>query len=75
MSKKLCRVFRHYLDKNSKFKQKVNISYKVVDGDFEEELVPNDPMYLSVPNNLPGYENEAVMELKTNDDDAREGKI
>ena len=75
MSKKLCRVFRHYLDKNSKFKQKINISYKVVDGDFEEELVPNDPMYLSVPNNLPGYENEAVMELKTNDDDAREGKI
>lgn len=75
MSKKLCRVFRHYLDKNSKFKQKINISYKVVEGDFEEELVPNDPMYLSVPNNLPGYEDEAVMELKTNDDDAREGKI
>ncbi len=75
MSKKLCRVFRHYLDKNSKFKQKVNISYKVVDGDFEEELVPNDPMYLSVPNNLPGYEDEAVMDLKTNDDDTREGKI
>ena len=75
MSKKLCRVFRHYLDKNSKFKQKINISYKVVDGDFEEELVPNDPMYLSVPNNLPGYEDEAVMDLKTNDDDTREGKI
>ena len=46
MSKKLCRVFRHYLDKNSKFKKKINISYKVVEGDFEEELVPNDPMYL-----------------------------
>ena len=75
MSKKLCRVFRHYLDKNSKFKQKVNISYKVVHGDFEEQLAPNDPMYLSVPNNLPGYEDKAVMELKTNDDDAREGKI
>ena len=75
MSKKLCRVFRHYLDKNSKFKQKINISYKVVDGNFEENLVPNDPMYLSIPNNLPGYENEAIMELKTNDDDPREGKI
>jgi len=75
MSKKLCRVFRHYLDKNSKFKQKINISYKVVDGDFEEDLVPNDPLYLSIPNNLPGYEKEAVMELKTNDDDPREGKI
>jgi len=75
MSKKLCRVFRHYLDKNSKFKQKINISYKVVDGNFEENLVPNDPMYLSIPNNLPGYENEAIMELKTNDEDPREGKI
>ena len=75
MSKKLCRVFRHYLDKNSKFKQKINISYKVVDGEFEEELVPNDPMYLAKPNNLPGYENEAVMELKSNDEDPREGKI
>ena len=75
MSKKLCRVFRHYLDKNSKFKQKINISYKVVDGEFEEELVPNDPMYLAKPNNLPGYENEAVMELKSNDEDTREGKI
>ncbi len=75
MSKKLCRVFRHYLDKNSKFKQKINISYKVVDGEFEEELVPNDPMYLAKPNNLPGHENEAVMELKSNDEDPREGKI
>ena len=75
MSKKLCRVFRHYLDKNSKFKQKINISYKVVDSEFEEELIPNDPMYLAKPNNLPGYENEAVMELKSNDEDPREGKI
>ena len=32
-------------------------------------------MYLAKPNNLPGYENEAVMELKSNDEDAREGKI
>ena len=75
MTKKLCRVFRHYLDKNSKFKQKINISYKVVDGNFEEKLVPNDPLYLSIPNNLPGYEDKAVMELKTNDEDSREGKI
>ena len=26
-------------------------------------------MYLAKPNNLPGYENEAVMELKSNDED------
>jgi hypothetical protein len=75
MSKKLCRVFRHYLDKNSTFKTKIRMSYKVVNGNFEEDFVPNDPLYLAVPNNLPGYENEAIMELKSKDDDPREGKI
>lgn len=75
MSKKLCRVFRHYLDKNSTFKDKVKMTYKVVGDDFEEELLPNDPLYLAFPNNLPGYENEAVMDLKTQDNDVREGKI
>ena len=71
MSKKLCRVFRHYLDKNSTFKDKVKMTYKVVGDDFEEELLPNDPLYLAFPNNLPGYENEAVMDLKTQDNDVR----
>ena len=75
MSKNLCRVFRHYLDKNSSFKNKVNIRYKVVDSDFDEELIANDPLYLTTPNNVPGYEKEAIMELKSNDEDPREGKI
>ena len=75
MSKNLCRVFRHYLDKNSSFKNKVNIRYKVVDSDFDEELMANDPLYLTTPNNVPGYEKEAIMELKSNDEDPREGKI
>lgn len=75
MSKKLCRVFRHYLDKNSSFKNKVNIKYKVVDSDFDEELIANDPLYLTTPNDVPGYEKEAIMELKSNDEDPREGKI
>ena len=81
MSKKLCRVFRHYLDKNSSFKNKIKMTYKVVGDDFEEELLPNDPLYLAFPNNIPDgkngvkYKNEAIMEVKTNDDDAREGKI
>jgi hypothetical protein len=75
MSKKLCRVFRHYLDQKSSFKSKVRITYKVVGGDFEEELLPNDPLYLASPNNVPGYENESIMELKSDDNDPREGKI
>lgn len=75
MSRNLCRIFRHYLDKNSSFKNKVNINYKVVKGDFDKELIPNDPLYLSTPSNLPGYEKDAIMELKSNDEDPREGKI
>ena len=81
MSKKLCRVFRHYLDKNSDFKNKVKMTYKVVDDNFEEELLPNDPLYLAFPNNLPDgrtgikYNDKAIMELKSNDDDINEGKI
>lgn len=75
MSKKLCRVFRHYLDHKTTFQKNVNMTYKVVDGNFEKKLLPNDPLYLTIPNNVPGYESEQVMELKSNDNDPREGKI
>jgi hypothetical protein len=75
MSKKLCRVFRHYLDHKTTFQKNVNMTYKVVNGNFEKKLLPNDPLYLTTPNNVPGYENEQVMELKSNDNDPREGKI
>ena len=54
---------------------------KVVDDKFEEELLPNDPLYLAYPNNLPDgrtgikYNDKAIMEIKSKDDDPREGKI
>ena len=57
------------------------MTYKVVDDNFEEELLPNDPIYLAFPNNLPDgktgikYNDRAIMELKSNDDDINEGKI
>ena len=51
------------------------MTYKVVNGNFEKQLLPNDPLYLTTPNNVPDYENETVMELKSNDEDPREGKI
>ena len=75
MNKKLCRIFRHYLDHSKSFQKNVNMTYKIVGGNFEQKLLPNDPLYLTIPNNTPGYENEEVMELKSNDDDPREGKI
>ena len=75
MSRDLCRIFRHFLDDDDTYGNKVNIIYKVVDGNFEHALVPNDPLYLMKPNNLPGHENEAVFELKSDNNSPREGKI
>jgi len=75
MNKKLCRIFRHYLDHSKSFQKNVNMTYKIVGGNFEQKLLPNDPLYLTTPNNTPGYENEEVMKLKSNDDEPREGKI
>jgi len=40
MSKKLCRVFRHYLDHKTTFQKNVNMTYKVVNGNFEKKLLP-----------------------------------
>ena len=43
MSKQLCRTFRYYLDKKNSFGNKININFKVVGEDFEEEFKPDDP--------------------------------
>ena len=51
------------------------MSFKVSWRNFEEEFKPDDPIYLMTPNNTPNYENKSIMELKSTDDDAREGKI
>lgn len=75
MSKQLCRTFRYYLDKKNLFGGKINISFKVVGENFDEEFKPDDPLYLMTPNNTPGYENESVMEIKSSDNDPRSGII
>ena len=75
MSKDLCRIFRHFLDNDDDYGKKVSIKYKIIGEENEKELLANDPLYLMTPNNCPGYENEAIMELKTNDKDPREGRL
>lgn len=75
MSKDLCRIFRHFLDNDDDYGKKVSIKYKISGSQDEQELLANDPLYLMIPNNCPGYKNEPVMELKTKDNDSREGKI
>lgn len=75
MSKDLCRIFRHFLDNDDTYGKKVNIKYKIAGTDFEKLLQANDPLYLMTPSNTPGYENKAVMELKTDVTDPHTGKI
>ncbi len=75
MSKQLCRTFRYYLDKKNSFSEKINMTFKVVGEDFDEEFKPDDPIYLMTPNNTPDYENKSVMELKSTDNDHRSGII
>jgi hypothetical protein len=75
MSRDLCRIFRHFLDDDETYGERVNILYKVVGTDFEKLLAANDPLYITKPSNTPGFENNTIMELKSNDKDPREGKI
>ena len=75
MQRDLCRIYRHFLDDDNEYGKKVNIKYKVVGTKFQQSLAANDPLYLMTPSNTPGFENKPIMELKTNDDDPREGKI
>jgi hypothetical protein len=75
MSKQLCRTFRHFLDDDNSYGNKVNISFEVAGENFKENLKANDPLYLMTPSNTPSYENKPVMELKSIDEDPRSGKI
>jgi len=75
MSKQLCRTFRHFLDDDNSYGTKVKISFKVVGENFEDVLRANDPLYLMTPSNTPNYNDEAIFEIKSEDNDTRSGKI
>lgn len=64
LNKEMCRIFRHFMDDDDKLGSRRNITVKVLedDGTISEDKVlqANDPMYLLVPNNLPGHENDAT---------------
>ena len=64
LNKEMCRIFRHFMDDDDKLGSRRSITVKVLedDGTISEDKVlrANDPMYLLVPNNLPGHENDAT---------------
>ena len=75
MSRQLCRTFRHFLDDDNTYGNKVKISFKVVGENFEDILRSNDPLYLMTPSNTPNYNDKPIFELKSEDRDPRSGKI
>ena len=70
MEKDLCRIYRHYLDNDISYGRKVDIKLiSTVKPRSIQTLKANDPLYLLMPNNLPGYENEATNEPFGNPDE------
>ena len=59
----LCRTFRHRLDNDESYGKKVNITYQIASKDFNETFKANDPIYILVPNTVPGYEKEPTNEI------------
>ena len=66
MEASFCRIYRHFLDDDDTYGRQRDIRILIVKPDADEaesiKLLPNDPLYLMTPNNLPGFENEATNE-------------
>jgi len=75
ISRDISRVYRYFLYKKNKEYKSINITYKIVGSKKIKDFKPNDPLYLMDESTTPGYENNAVMKLRTEDNEAREGKI
>lgn len=66
INSRLCRIFRHFLDDDDEVGVHRNITVQVI-GTKNQVTKPlklrsNDPLYLNVPSNTPGYEKEATNE-------------
>lgn len=66
MRANFCRIYRHFLDDDDRYGRRRDIRILVVrPGESKVhniELLPNDPLYLMTPNNLPGFRDEATNE-------------
>jgi len=66
MEASFCRIYRHFLDDDNTYGRQRDIRILIVKPDADQvtniNLLPNDPLYLMTPNNLPGFENEATNE-------------
>ncbi len=66
MEASFCRIYRHFLDDDNTYGRQRDIRILIVKPDSDQvaniNLLPNDPLYLMTPNNLPGFEAEATNE-------------
>ena len=66
MAGNFCRIYRHFLDDDDTYGRRRDIRILVVRPNDEKvhniELLPNDPLYLMTPNNLPGFRDKATNE-------------
>jgi len=59
LNQDLCRIYRHFLDDDDSYGKKVKIRLITTGKDRKIlDLRANDPLYLMVPNNVPGCEEE-----------------
>ncbi len=57
MEKDLCRIYRHFLDNDNSYGNKVDVKLIATGKDrVVMQLMANDPLYLLTPNNTPGHE-------------------
>ncbi|WP_022850808.1 ATP-binding protein [Limisalsivibrio acetivorans] len=61
LNKDLCRIYRHFLDDDNRYGNQVKINLVATGKDRSVvTLYANDPLYLMTPNNVPGYETQAL---------------
>ncbi len=75
ITKDISRTYRYFLDKKNKKFKTINITYKIANSEYLKSFKPNDPMYLMENSTTPDYEKQAIMALRTKDDDNNEGNI
>lgn len=59
MERDLCRIYRHFLDNDNSYGNKVDVKLIVTGKERHVlQLMANDPIYLLTPNNTPEHENQ-----------------
>ena len=69
MDRDLCRLYRHFLDDDDEYGERVEVKLHSISEDGAADQAPtslkaNDPLYLLTPNNCPDFESQASNQLQ-----------